>query len=65
MVYIPFYNVWLTHDEVEVVMNDCHGGACGGHLYGLSTGQKILRAGYFYLSIFKDCVDTVKRCHPF
>ena len=22
----------LTHDKAEVVLNDCHGGACGGHL---------------------------------
>ena len=31
----------------------------------LSTAQNILRAGYFWPSIFKDCVDAVKRCHPF
>ena len=37
----------LTHEEAEVVLNDCHGGACGGHLSGISTAQKILRAGYF------------------
>ena len=43
----------LTHDEDEVVLNDCHGGACGVHLSGLSTTQKILRAGYFWSSIFK------------
>ena len=54
----------LTHEEAEVVLNDCYGGACGGHLSGLSTAQKILRAGYFWPSIFKDCVDAVKRCHP-
>ena len=54
----------LTNDEVEVVLNDCHRGACGGHLSGLSIAQKILRAGYFWPSIFKDCVDAVKRCHP-
>ena len=54
----------LTHDEAEVVPNDCHGGACGGHLFGLSTAQKILRAGYFWPSIFKDCVNAIKKCHP-
>ena len=37
----------LTHDEVEVLLNDFHGGACGGHLFGLSIAQKILKAGYF------------------
>ena len=46
------------------MLNDCHGGACGGHLSGLSTAQKILRTGYFWLSIFKDCVNAVKKCHP-
>ena len=46
------------------MLNDCHGGACGGHLSGLATAQKILRVGYFWPSIFKDCVDAVKRCHP-
>ena len=46
------------------MLNDCHGGACGGHLSGLATAQKILRAGYFWPSIFKDCIEAVKRCHP-
>ena len=47
------------------MLNDFHGGACGGHLSRLSTAQKILRAGYFWPSIFKDCVNVVKKCHPF
>ena len=55
----------LTHEEDEVMLNDCNGGACGGHLSGLSTAQNILRASYFWPSIFKDCVDVVKRCHPY
>ena len=32
----------LTHEEAEKVLNDCHGGACGGHLSGLAIAQKIL-----------------------
>ena len=52
----------LTHDEAEVVLNDCHRGACGGHLSRLSIAQKILREGYFWSSIFKDCVNVVNKC---
>ena len=54
----------LILDEAEVVLNDCHGGACGGHLSGFSIAQKILRASCFWSSIFKDCVNVVKKCHP-
>ena len=46
------------------MLNDCHSGACGGHLSGLATAQRILRAGYFWPSLFKDCVEAVKCCHP-
>ena len=45
------------------MLNDFHGGACGGHLSWISTVQNILRAGYLWPSIFKYCVDAVKRCH--
>ena len=46
------------------MLNDFHGGACGGHLAGVDTTQNILRAGYLWPSIFKDCVNAVKKCHP-
>jgi hypothetical protein len=55
----------LTHKEDEVLLNEFHSGACGGHLSGLVIAQNILQAGYFWLSIFKDCVEAVKKCHPF
>jgi hypothetical protein len=54
----------LIHEEAEHVLNDCHLGACGGHLSGMATAQKILRAGYFWPSIFKDCIEAVKKCPP-
>jgi hypothetical protein len=46
------------------VLNDFHTGACGGHLSGLATAQKILRAGYFWPTLIKDCIESVKKCHP-
>jgi hypothetical protein len=37
----------LTHEEAEVVLNDCHGGACASHLLGLDITHNILRSGCF------------------
>ena len=34
----------LTHEEVEVVLNDCHGGVCGVHLSGISTKSGLFLA---------------------
>jgi hypothetical protein len=55
----------LSHGEIESVLNDCHSGACGGHLSRLATTQKNLRVGYFWPSISKDYIELVKKCHPF
>jgi hypothetical protein len=54
----------LIHEEVERVLNDFHLGTCGGHLSGMATAQKILRAGYFWPSIFKDCIEAIKKFTP-
>lgn len=44
-------------------MNDCHSGACGGHQSGYATAQNILRASYFWPTIFKYCITVVRSCH--
>jgi hypothetical protein len=53
----------LTFEEAEKSLNDCHSGACGGHMSGYATAQKILRVGYFWPSLFKDCITVVQKCH--
>jgi hypothetical protein len=45
------------------MLNDLHSGACGIHLSGLDINQNILHARYFWVTIFKYCVEAVKRCH--
>jgi hypothetical protein len=49
----------LTFDEAEKALNDCHSGACGGYMSGYATAEKILRAGYFWPSLFHDCITVV------
>lgn len=52
----------LTHVEAKNVLNDFHIGACGGHLLIMATNQKIIRASYFWPSVFRDYITTVKHC---
>jgi hypothetical protein len=32
-------------------------------MFGYGTSQKILRAGYFWPSLFNDCITVVQKCH--
>ena len=50
--------------EVEAlsILAACHDSVCGGHFSGLLTGQKVLRAGYFWPELFKDAKEYVKKC---
>ena len=43
---------------------DCHFGACGGHFSRMAIAQKILHAGYFWPSVFKDCHEAIKKYPP-
>eukprot|EP00253_Pinus_taeda_P032799 PITA_32799 len=53
----------LVEKEAKKVMEDCHKGDCGGHLFWKSTANKILRVGYYWLTLFADVYKMVKRCH--
>eukprot|EP00253_Pinus_taeda_P010676 PITA_10676 len=44
----------LTKDETNNVMREFHAGDYGGHLYWKSTADKILRAGYYWPSLFRN-----------
>eukprot|EP00253_Pinus_taeda_P015200 PITA_15200 len=43
-----------TFMQSPCIMKEFHAGDCGGHLYWKSTADKILRAGYYWPSLFAD-----------
>eukprot|EP00253_Pinus_taeda_P026384 PITA_26384 len=53
----------LLEKEPKKVMEDFHKGDCGGHIFWKSTTNKILRAGYYWLTFFADAYKMVKHCH--
>ena len=53
----------LTIEETDNVLKELHAGDCGGHLYWKSTADKILRAGFYWPSLFTDVKKFVMSCH--
>ncbi|XP_070041356.1 uncharacterized protein [Nicotiana tomentosiformis] len=49
--------------EAEMIMNEVHSGVCGPHMNGYVLAKKILRAGYYWLTMERDCFCFVCKCH--
>ncbi|XP_038699645.1 uncharacterized protein LOC119996937 [Tripterygium wilfordii] len=50
-------------DGAKQIMEDIHEGICGTHAGGYSMARKILRAGYYWLTMERDCINYAIRCH--
>ena len=58
----------LLEKEAKEKIQDIHKGDCGGHLYWKTTTHKILRDGFYWLTLFLDIykeVSTLHECHIF
>ena len=53
----------LTENEAERVKQEFHTGECGGHLSWKSTAKKILKAGYYWPTLFNDIYNMIIACH--
>lgn len=53
----------LIKDETNKVFKEFHAGDCGGHLYWKSTADKILRAGFYWPTLFADVKKFVTAYH--
>nr|XP_033514572.1 uncharacterized protein LOC117279188 [Nicotiana tomentosiformis] len=49
--------------EAEMIMNEMHSRVCGPHMIGYVLAKKILRAGYYWLTMEQDCFHFVRKCH--
>ena len=53
----------LVEDEAKQVMDDFHRGDCGGHLFWKTIAKKVLREGYYWLTLFLVLYKTVTSYH--
>ncbi|XP_057719163.1 uncharacterized protein LOC130933549 [Arachis stenosperma] len=52
----------ISWEEAEDVMAETHEGVCGNHIGGRALAAKILRTGYYWPTIKRDCISKVKAC---
>ncbi|XP_069148198.1 uncharacterized protein [Solanum lycopersicum] len=52
-------------DAAEAVrlIENIHAGVCGTHMNGLTLARKILRTGYFWMTMENDYCKFVQKCH--
>jgi transposase InsO family protein len=52
----------VPQEEVEQILNCCHSSAYGGHASTNKTAAKVLQAGFYWPTLFKDAREYVLRC---
>ncbi|XP_070018078.1 uncharacterized protein [Nicotiana sylvestris] len=49
--------------EASTIMAEVHSRVCGPHMNGYVLAKKILQAGYYWLTMERDCISFVRKCH--
>ena len=44
-------------------MKEIHEGKCGPHMNGHLLAQKIIKLGYYWITIESNCIQHVRCCH--
>ncbi|WKA04943.1 hypothetical protein VitviT2T_022936 [Vitis vinifera] len=52
----------LDRASADRVMREVHAGVCGPHMGGHMLARKIMRTGYFWLTMETDCYQFVQKC---
>ncbi|XP_070014019.1 uncharacterized protein [Nicotiana sylvestris] len=49
--------------QALTIMAEVHSGVCGPYMSGYVMAKKILRAGYYWLTMERDHISFVRKCH--
>ena len=53
-----------NQEKEKEVLNEMHAGVCGGHYMAKTTAHKVMRARFWWPSLFKDAQIMVRKCDP-
>ncbi|KAK8517059.1 hypothetical protein V6N13_092337 [Hibiscus sabdariffa] len=49
--------------EAKMILEEVHEGICGTHANGFTMARQIMRFGYYWSTMEKDCINYAKKCH--
>ena len=49
--------------EAQCIIAEVHEGICGTHVNGHKMSRRIMRAGYYWLTLEKECIQFARKCH--
>lgn len=52
----------MEEEQAERIAKELHDGPDGGHFSARKIAMKIMRAGYYWPSLFNDCYKYVRKC---
>ncbi|CAA7038238.1 unnamed protein product [Microthlaspi erraticum] len=58
------YRRCIAEEDVQGVLEHCHGSAYGGHFATFKTATKVLQSGLWWPTLFKDAASFIAKCDP-
>ncbi|KAL5569425.1 hypothetical protein UlMin_026000 [Ulmus minor] len=52
----------IPREETDSILQQCHSSPYGGHFGGVRTANKVLQAGFYWPSLFKDAHSFASQC---
>ncbi|RDX83445.1 Retrovirus-related Pol polyprotein, partial [Mucuna pruriens] len=52
----------LNEEDSPYVLKEVYEGVCGTHIGGRALASKIARAGYYWPTLKRDCIEYLKKC---
>ena len=49
--------------EAKKILEEVYEGICGTHANGHRMAKQIMRAGYYWLTLERDCINYARKCH--
>ena len=54
---------YVDAEESNQLINEMHAGLMGAHANGPFLAKKMMRAGYYWLTMESDCIKHIQACH--